>query len=152
MNNGKTIPAIGQGTWKSTTEVAGAVECALTEGGYRHIDTAFNYRNEDAVGLGIKRAMEKGVKREDIFVTSKIWVPYLDRVEEHSHLLPFGNGTVVIPKSVTNSRIVENGKSAVTLAPEDLQELNDLHKTEGIHRTSKPKWGIDLGFPDFDFC
>lgn len=68
--NGARIPAIGLGTFGLTGDgCSQAVEWAL-EAGYRHIDTAKMYDNEEAVGAGLKAA---GVPREDIFVTTKVW-------------------------------------------------------------------------------
>ena len=74
LNSGNKIPAVGLGTWQSDPgQVATAVEHAL-KAGYRHIDAAFVYGNENEVGDGIKKAIASGVcKREDIFVTSKLW-------------------------------------------------------------------------------
>lgn len=71
LKNGVKIPCIGFGTWQSPdgSTAENAVREAI-EAGYRHIDTAAIYRNERSVGRGIKDA---GVKREDIFVTSKVW-------------------------------------------------------------------------------
>ncbi|PGH10614.1 hypothetical protein AJ80_07465 [Polytolypa hystricis UAMH7299] len=70
LNSGYKIPAIGLGTWKSLPhEVEKAVEVAL-KAGYRHIDGAAIYENEEEVGRGIKAS---GVLREDIFLTSKLW-------------------------------------------------------------------------------
>jgi len=71
LSNGNAIPCVGFGTWKTpdgeTTERA--VISAL-KAGYRHIDAAAIYANEQSVGAGIKAS---GVAREDIFVTSKLW-------------------------------------------------------------------------------
>ncbi|PGG95160.1 hypothetical protein AJ79_10220 [Helicocarpus griseus UAMH5409] len=70
LNSGYQIPAIGLGTWLSKPlEVEKAVEVAL-RAGYRHIDGAAIYRNEEEVGRGIKAS---GVPREEIFLTSKLW-------------------------------------------------------------------------------
>lgn len=70
MNNGKTIPCIGYGTYKtSDEEVYGAVLSAV-KAGYRHIDTAAYYKNEEEIGRAIR---ECGVPREELFVTSKVW-------------------------------------------------------------------------------
>jgi diketogulonate reductase-like aldo/keto reductase len=63
-------PSLGLGTWRlSGEECAKAVERALTLG-YRHVDTARMYRNEDEVGRGIK---DSGVDREDVFLVTKVW-------------------------------------------------------------------------------
>lgn len=71
LNNGKNIPAIGLGTWRAKEKgvAAKSVEAALRNG-YRHIDTAAAYHNEEEVGQGIKAS---GVPRSDIFVTGKLW-------------------------------------------------------------------------------
>lgn len=75
LSNGRTIPAIGFGTWQAPNGqiTADAVKTALTSG-YRHIDAAAIYGNETFVGKAIKEFMsENGAKREDLFVTSKVW-------------------------------------------------------------------------------
>merc|ERR1719369_601875 len=70
LNNGQEMPLLGLGTWKSKPgQVTSAVSHAL-KSGYRHLDCAAVYGNEAEVGAGIK---ESGVKREEIFVTSKLW-------------------------------------------------------------------------------
>lgn len=79
LNTGAKIPAVGLGTWKAAPEqVTSAVSHALKTG-YRHIDGAFNYRNEVEVGRGIK---ESGVPREDIWVTTKLDNPWHKRARE----------------------------------------------------------------------
>lgn len=71
LNNGKLIPAIGFGTWKlknneETVEIIKeAINC-----GYRHIDTASAYGNEETIGKAIK---ETNVDRKDLFITGKLW-------------------------------------------------------------------------------
>ncbi len=72
LSNGVKIPCIGYGTWQTPGDgvTARCVESAL-KAGYRHIDTAFIYGNENEVGEGIRRS---GVKRDEIFVTTKHWV------------------------------------------------------------------------------
>ena len=71
FNNGVQIPQLGLGVFQSKPgdETYEAVKYAL-EIGYRHIDTAQAYRNEESVGQAIK---ESGVDRSDIFVTTKVW-------------------------------------------------------------------------------
>lgn len=71
LNNGTNIPRLGLGVWQiSNSEVPQVVKWAI-ESGYRHIDTAKIYKNEIGVGKGIK---ESGIKRTDLFVTSKLWI------------------------------------------------------------------------------
>ncbi|KAI0107915.1 Aldo/keto reductase [Hypoxylon sp. NC0597] len=82
LNTGQEIPAIGFGTWQAAPgEVAAAVTYALKVG-YKLIDAAYCYANEDEVGQGLKAAFDAGyVKREDIFVMTKLWNTYSGRVE-----------------------------------------------------------------------
>jgi len=74
LNTGGRIPSVGLGTWQSPLgEVYNAVITAV-KAGYRHIDCARNYDNEEEVGQALKKLFEDGVvKREDMFVTSKLW-------------------------------------------------------------------------------
>jgi diketogulonate reductase-like aldo/keto reductase len=70
LNNGIEMPQFGLGVWQARgQEVVDAVRVAL-ENGYRLIDTAAIYGNEEAVGKGIK---ESGVPREELFITTKVW-------------------------------------------------------------------------------
>lgn len=71
LNNGVKMPYLGLGVYQSKDghEVVNAVKWAL-EAGYRHIDTASIYKNEEGVGQGIG---ESPVDRADIFVVSKVW-------------------------------------------------------------------------------
>ncbi len=68
--NGADIPAIGLGTWTLRDEEAAGLVAAALERGYRHIDTAAMYENEEAVGAGLRAS---GVAREEIFLTTKVW-------------------------------------------------------------------------------
>ncbi|GMY25610.1 aldose reductase isoform X2 [Fagus crenata] len=80
--SGHTIPAVGLGTWKSGSKASESVFTAIVEAGYRHIDTAAQYGVQEEVGQGLKPAMQAGIERKDLFVTSKIWCSDLfpDRV------------------------------------------------------------------------
>lgn len=74
LSSGAKIPALGFGTWKiELNQTANAVKHAL-KAGYRHIDCASDYGNEHEVGTGILAGLsEYGIKREDVWVTSKLW-------------------------------------------------------------------------------
>lgn len=70
LNNGVRIPQLGFGVWQvEPSEVADVVSTAL-ETGYRSIDTAAAYGNEEGVGEALQRS---GIARDDLFVTSKLW-------------------------------------------------------------------------------
>ncbi len=71
LNNGVNIPSIGFGTWQ-TPDGDIAVESVISaiKAGYRHIDTAAIYGNEQSVGKAIK---DSGIKRKELFITSKLW-------------------------------------------------------------------------------
>ena len=74
LNNGIKMPIIGLGTWTFTNEEAEEAVYIAIKNGYRLIDTAQYYGDEIGVGKGVRKAIDEGiVKREDIFVTSKIY-------------------------------------------------------------------------------
>ena len=79
LNSGRTMPILGIGTYRlSQNEAENSVYWALRDG-YRLIDTAHIYGNEEGVGKGIKRAISEGlVTREEIFVTTKMWTSDYD--------------------------------------------------------------------------
>lgn len=72
LANGVEIPCVGYGTWQTPNGgvTRDCVKAAL-QAGYRHIDTAYIYGNEAEVGEGLRAS---GVRREDVFVTTKHWV------------------------------------------------------------------------------
>lgn len=73
LNNGIEIPGVGLGTWQSKEqEVYDAVMTAI-KAGYKHIDTAWIYGNEEVIGRAIK---DSGVNRKDLFITTKLWGTY----------------------------------------------------------------------------
>lgn len=70
LRTGYTMPAVGLGTWQSKPHEVEAAVVAALQCGYRHIDAAACYGNEDEVGSGITKS---GVPRDQIFITSKLW-------------------------------------------------------------------------------
>ncbi|MER5895129.1 aldo/keto reductase [Streptomyces sp. NPDC001876] len=69
LNDGRSVPAVGLGTWPLDDEAAEQAVAGALGLGYRLVDTALNYRNETGTGRGIARS---GVPREDVFVTTKV--------------------------------------------------------------------------------
>ena len=77
------VPNIGLGTYNMSPEEAEKMTYESIMYGYRHIDTAAVYRNEEAVGIGLKKAMtELNLNREDIFVTTKLWPGGLLKIDK----------------------------------------------------------------------
>ena len=71
LNNGVSIPVLGFGTWKAENgEVAYQAVLDALKAGYRHIDTATIYKNEESVGRAIR---DSRIPRQEIFVTTKLW-------------------------------------------------------------------------------
>ena len=71
LANGVEIPCLGFGTWQALNgEVAILSVKEAIAAGYRHIDTATIYKNEESVGQAIR---ESGVPREELFITTKVW-------------------------------------------------------------------------------
>ncbi|MEA5154166.1 aldo/keto reductase [Raineyella sp.] len=68
LRSGGAIPLLGLGTWPMTGPACTEAVAIAIEAGYRLVDTAENYENEDAVGAGVRRA---AVPREEVFVTTK---------------------------------------------------------------------------------
>ena len=82
-NNTKNIvPRIGLGTYNMDTKEAEDMSYAAIDYGYRHIDTAAVYRNEDGVGKALKRIFsDTDLKRSDITITTKLWPGGLVKVD-----------------------------------------------------------------------
>ncbi|MCP5080406.1 MAG: aldo/keto reductase [Alphaproteobacteria bacterium] len=68
--NGANVPAIGFGTWTLKGDEATSLVAQALESGYRHVDTAAMYGNEEAVGAGLRTG---GLGRDEVFLTTKIW-------------------------------------------------------------------------------
>ncbi|CAD5325744.1 unnamed protein product [Arabidopsis thaliana] len=79
LNTGAKIPSVGLGTWQAAPGVVGDAVAAAVKIGYQHIDCASRYGNEIEIGKVLKKLFDDGVvKREKLFITSKIWLTDLD--------------------------------------------------------------------------
>jgi 2,5-diketo-D-gluconate reductase A len=70
FNDGNAIPQVGLGVWRTPENIAAPTVRAAITAGYRHVDTAAIYNNEDGVGEGIRSS---GVDRGQVFLTTKLW-------------------------------------------------------------------------------
>ena len=70
FHDGHTIPQLGYGVFKVEPDVAADATGRALAAGYRHVDTATLYENEEGVGRAVR---ESGLPREDVFVTTKLW-------------------------------------------------------------------------------
>ncbi len=79
LNNGLTMPLVGLGTSEMADK--DAIVNAILNVGYRHIDTAWFYNNEEIIGKALAEVFEKSegkIKREHLFITTKIWKTQYD--------------------------------------------------------------------------
>ncbi len=79
LNNGIEMPIIGIGMWQLTPEQAERSVLSALQNGYRLIDTAYMYHNEEAVGRAVKKS---GVPRGEIFITTKLWTSQYANAEQ----------------------------------------------------------------------
>jgi diketogulonate reductase-like aldo/keto reductase len=72
--SGTHIPSIGLGTWTLADDACAKLVAVAIKAGYRHIDTAAAYGNEEAVGRGLREGIRQaGIHRDDVFLTTKVW-------------------------------------------------------------------------------
>ncbi|KAH6660388.1 NAD(P)H-dependent D-xylose reductase [Truncatella angustata] len=84
LSSGHEMPLVGFGIWKVPNESCADTVYNAIKLGYRHFDGAWDYTNSAEAGKGVRRAIDEGlVKREDLFITSKLWNNYHKR--EHAH-------------------------------------------------------------------
>jgi D-xylose reductase len=80
LNNGREMPLVGFGLWKVNNDTCADQVYNAIKTGYRLFDGACDYGNEVEAGQGVKRAIDEGlVKREDLFIVSKLWNSFHDK-------------------------------------------------------------------------
>lgn len=133
LNNGIEMPILGIGVFQMTNpkECEQSVQNAI-EVGYRLIDTAASYENEESVGNAIKAS---GVAREELFITTKLWIAETHGKSVAQVILRWliQRGVVVIPKSVRRERMVENcDVFGFALGDEEMQAIATLDTGESL--------------------
>ena len=74
FNNGNKLPAIGLGTFESKEgDCQTSVREAILNHGYRGVDTAMVYFNEEQIAEALQECFAGGIKREDVLITTKLW-------------------------------------------------------------------------------
>ena len=128
--DGLTIPRLGFGTWQLEPADARRMVAEALRIGYRHIDTAWIYKNEAAVGDGIRDAIDAGVvARDDIWLTTKIWVAHF----EHDALLSQAEESATSLGFTPDLLLLHWPKTVPTFA-ETLGALNEA-KDRGLTRS-----------------
>ena len=149
MTNRKNryVPSIGLGTYNMTPEEAEKMTYESIMHGYRHIDTAAVYRNEEAVGVGLKRAItELNLNREDIFVTTKLWPGGLikvDRIRNYEgSIKSFEKSLLKLGLDYIDLYLIHS-PHAKNKRIEQWQALIDIKEQEKVKHIGVSNWGIN---------
>ena len=141
------VPNIGLGTYNMTPEEAEKMTYESIMYGYRHIDTAAVYRNEEAVGIGLKKAMtELNLNREDIFITTKLWpggLMKVDRVKNFEGAIKsFEKSLYKLGLEYIDLYLIHSphGKKKRT---EQWQALIDIKERGKVKHIGVSNWGIN---------
>ncbi|SCW01544.1 LAFE_0E02014g1_1 [Lachancea fermentati] len=141
LNNGSKMPALGLGTANPPERLAETKQAvkAAVKAGYRHIDTAWAYGTEQYIGEALKELFEEGVvKREDLFITTKVWPTHWDKVNDS-----------------LESSLKNLGVDYVDLLlqhwPLCFAKVKDPNGIEGLARNPKNEDGTAKYEPDGDF-
>jgi diketogulonate reductase-like aldo/keto reductase len=145
LNNGVDIPSVGLGTWEITGSKARESTLNALECGYRMIDTAMIYHNEDQVGLAIE---ESGISRENIFVTTKIWNTdhddvvgafnksldnlRLDYVDLYLIHWPSENGARLKTWETMNQIVIDGRCKSIGVSNYNIKLLDELIEKSGV--------------------
>ena len=149
MTNSKNryVPSIGLGTYNMTPEEAEKMTYESIMHGYRHIDTAAVYKNEEAVGVGLKRAITKlNLNREDIFVTTKLWPGGLikvDRIRNYEgSIKSFEKSLLKLGLDYIDLYLIHS-PHAKNKRIEQWQALIDIKEQEKVKHIGVSNWGIN---------
>jgi len=141
------VPRIGLGTYNMSPEEAEKMTYESIMYGYRHIDTAAVYKNEEAVGIGLKKAMtELNLNREDIFVTTKLWPGGLikvDRVKNYEgSIKSFEKSLFKLGLDYIDLYLIHS-PHAKKKRVEQWQALIDIKEQEKVKHIGVSNWGIN---------
>jgi len=155
------VPSIGLGTYNMSSEEAELTTFHALKHGYRHIDTAAVYRNEDGVAKGLNTFLnDSDLKREDIFITTKLWpggLVKVDRIKDYTGTVKsFEKSLMRLSLDYIDLYLIHSphGKSKRL---EQWRALVDLKETGKIKHIGVSNWGInhlselkenDLPMPD----
>ena len=155
------VPSIGLGTYNMSSEEAEFTTFHALKHGYRHIDTAAVYRNEDGVAKGLNTFLnDSDLKREDIFITTKLWpggLVKVDRIKDYTGTVKsFEKSLMRLSLDYIDLYLIHSphGKSKRI---EQWRALVDLKEAGKIKHIGVSNWGInhlselkenDLPMPD----
>ena len=155
------VPSIGLGTYNMTSEESEFTTLHALKHGYRHIDTAAVYRNEDGVAKGLNTFLnDSDLKREDIFITTKLWpggLVKVDRIKDYTGTVKsFEKSLMRLSLDYIDLYLIHSphGKSKRI---EQWRALVDLKEAGKIKHIGVSNWGInhlselkenDLPMPD----
>ena len=149
MTNRKNryVPSIGLGTYNMAPKEAEKMTYESIMHGYRHIDTAAVYKNEEAVGVGLKRAItELNLNREDIFVTTKLWPGGLikdDRIRNYEgSIKSFEKSLLKLGLDYIDLYLIHS-PHARNKRIEQWQALIDIKEQEKVKHIGVSNWGIN---------
>ena len=163
MNNitNQYVPSIGLGTYNMSSEEAEKMTYEAIKYGYRHIDTAAVYKNEDGVARALKRIFkETQLRRDDVFITTKLWpggLIKLDRIRDYKDTLKsFEKSLMRLNLQYIDLYLIHSphGKNKRI---EQWKSLMKLKEAEKVKYIGVSNWGInhinelkenDLPLPD----
>ncbi|CAJ0939550.1 unnamed protein product, partial [Mesorhabditis belari] len=135
LSNGVEMPLLGFGTWQSNDEAGKEAVKEAVRAGYRLIDTASIYENEGMIGQALQELYDEGVvKREDIFITTKLWI---EKAHPDKHLAAIENalqllGTSYVDLFLMHMPPLMHDDLAIEDVWQGIERLYDLGLTRAI--------------------